>query len=707
MAVVEEKEMPTTGDVEISEVTNYANQAGVEDEQQSIVVTEALELEQRTISCMDQAVVDVLEEEPPIIPVAEEEPEEEEEQKEVVLVEDKEEVAVKVEEEDEKKDLITRASDGSEESSSEVLALEAAEVKRRKLGERILLQGVDMCYSLANYQFMALITLLTDSDYWSINLFHAVIITNINEGAKPLLVILTAWLADTYLGDCWTLIISAFSYVIGMLMWFLALRYLANGNLDIIFKGLFTAGLLLILFGQCGYENYTKDNIKFVLELKINQEDGKDQSVSSYKLNKALKTLRLLFFQRYWIIVIFFGIAILMDYLIHDIKLELLIVFIMLGVTVLFNLGKQYSYICSCKEPMGSPLSAIFNVLLVAFKKKNDNSGTLEYTAGANRENGANAHQKLTNRYRCLNRAAKYDPSLENIELEFEKRKLCTVQQVEDTKLFIGCICLSWVFLMYGVMTATGDTFFNEQIYDMKPEIGKFKVPIQIFVFISDAIRELVSSIWQWILANKDEATQKRFHGTLRVGLGMMLSVPCFVIAYIVEAKSLKKRKQTDETISVLWLTHQLILIGIMDGLVGNGIDCFFKQEMPGSIAGPYGSMLGKSIVGTGKLLGIGWFCFWYYVTGGNKHGWFGQDITQSHHLDYYYATMAAFGFVSFVVYVLVALVNSLTHKRLLQERSSDDVQSIHLPSRKLSKLQVSESLRLRTSANRSSSVTD
>ncbi|CAO2838009.1 unnamed protein product [Amaranthus hypochondriacus] len=311
----------------------------------------------------------------------------------------------------------------------------------------------------------------------------------------------------------------------------------------------------------------------------------------------------------------------------------------------------------SSEEIEGSPFSIIFNVYILAFTKRNDDTRTSIIYRGdlnaANQQFYNNTEHKdcfLNDNIRFLGRAALYDPSKVDPTIEFEQGRLYTFQQVEDTKRFENAMRLSLAFLMYGVMSAVGETFFLEQANKMDSRIGKYKVPIQMFVMTSELVRKLVSYIYMKILPKVvQKSCRRRFYGALRVGIGMLLSVPCFGIAWYIE-----KKRLANVNISAFWLTPQLILVGLMDGLAVDGVECYFKQQLPNSIGVPYSSILTEGIVGLGKLLSVGWFCFWYFITNiGDNSGWFGHDIDNSR-LDYYYAVMVGFGFFSTLVYVVV-----------------------------------------------------
>ena len=69
--------------------------------------------------------------------------------------------------------------------------------------------------------------------------------------------------------------------------------------------------------------------------------------------------------------------------------------------------------------------------------------------------------------------------------------------------------------------------------------------------------------------------------------------------------------------------------------------------------------------MGLGKLLGVGWFCFWFFITKiGENSGWFGYEIDSSC-LDYYYAVVVGFGLVSTLVYACVVTKHSYSQQSL------------------------------------------
>ncbi|XP_048499857.1 protein NRT1/ PTR FAMILY 5.4-like [Beta vulgaris subsp. vulgaris] len=591
--------------------------------------------------------------------------------------------------------------------------------------EIIFTAGLQLSIYLADYEFMVLITLLTG--VWELTLFHAVILTNIQSGVRDMLLLPTAYIADTFLGKSWTLVHSSFSYLVGLLM--LRASFPHHGFL-------FYLALVLVTLGQCGTTYYSvsveedeernKLNIQEKDQKHINEDmqesktsqtinlDGKTRSSTSCtgSITRELSMCWLKIMEkkkRIAIVITGLSIAVFV-FPVSQITLrtEFLVIACGLGQgSIIFLLGRWYY---PAEKAEGSPLSPILHVVKIAIKKHNDAiSRTQEYfgidhvdsgdagddnnqvseahtnyskslkdcgrvgddheyeqTEGHRVEDNHGNHSQIieihngpTDRFRLLNRATLYDPNTENPTTELKNGRLCTVKEVEETKRSIRLTLLSSIFFMYGIMTSVSNTFFVEQAAYMDTHLNSVEIPIQIFLLSSDATRKLVSGLSRWVLAKRVKRTGTRFYGALRVGLGMLLFLPCFTVAFFVEAKR-RKASNNYETISAFWLLPQLLLMGAMDGLALDGIGDFFSHEMSDSLIRPsYGSFMAEGITGVGHILSLSMFSITHKTTEKGDHpSWFGYDLDSSH-LHYYYALMGAFGFISLVLYTKVAVTYS------------------------------------------------
>ncbi|XP_021768233.1 uncharacterized protein LOC110732585 isoform X2 [Chenopodium quinoa] len=191
----------------------------------------------------------------------------------------------------------------------------------------------------------------------------------------------------------------------------------------------------------------------------------------------------------------------------------------------------------------------------------------------------------LTARFGFFNKAALYNPS-ENPEAEVENGKLCTVKEVEDAKCFVRASLLSLTFLTYGLIQAVSSTFFVEQANNMDRHFRSLNLPVQIFKGFSTLGEYTVKRFCH----SKRTKPHQRFHGAVRIGLGMLASCLCFIAAFLVEAKRLQALKDS-KSLTAFYLLPQLILMGAMNALATSGIEDFFDHEMPDSVSISYGTI--------------------------------------------------------------------------------------------------------------------
>ncbi|XP_074283657.1 protein NRT1/ PTR FAMILY 5.5-like [Silene latifolia] len=538
-------------------------------------------------------------------------------------------------------------------------------------------------FYVANYHLSVLYALFTD--VWKLKLYDAVILTNIQDGSKSVFPILVACLADTCLGDSFMLLLSALLYFMGLLILYLIFPIGEENDrgfttLDVFFY----LSLVLITVGQCGYVKYNGDGDE---ERRIQDRavsDHEDERRGGNEIQDTSKDDRTRsrlwiythkIFTRLWSEIIYFRIVIvgmpIAIFLIPGGRPEFLCLAVLLiSTSAVFFIGKVYYR--SFTKPQTSSLVQVFRVCLAAFNKRHyDSKGTSRYYGDADstpqpelknsdtsRDDSRVDHDIDNNnsepKLRFLDKATLYNPSTENADTEFDNHRLFKVSQVNDTRRFFKAIRLSSIFLLYGVLTSVGDTFFTGQANNMDAQVYSFEIPIEVITYSPRVTQELVSRLCRWVRKKHVKGPYYPFYGAARVGLAMLLSVPCFVVAFLVEAKRLKAIN-TDSNISVFWLMPQLFLLGAMDGLAKTGIEDFFEQEMPKPISSSYGNLFSEGVVGVGQLLGCLWFVCWYSVSKiDGSSGWFGDDIDGSH-LDRYYLVMAGFGFISCIICGIVS----------------------------------------------------
>ena len=147
-----------------------------------------------------------------------------------------------------------------------------------------------------------------------------------------------------------------------------------------------------------------------------------------------------------------------------------------------------------------------------------------------------------------------------------------------------------------------------------------------------------------------------------RIGIGMLFSAICIVVAALVEMKRLKIAKEyelvdwPDVTIpmSAWWLLPQYVLSGIADVFTVVGLQEFFYDQVPIELRS-VGLALYLSIFGVGNFLSGFLVSIIEEMTGrDSKNSWFADNLNRAH-LDYFYWLLAGLNAIALAAYVYFA----------------------------------------------------
>ncbi|KAL4347239.1 hypothetical protein GQ457_17G015320 [Hibiscus cannabinus] len=267
-----------------------------------------------------------------------------------------------------------------------------------------------------------------------------------------------------------------------------------------------------------------------------------------------------------------------------------------------------------------SPVWSMVRTVVVALRKRHLNYQ--ENEDNLHRGDGDDPIQRPTGHLVLLNKAAvKESAADDNLPTEINKWRVCTVKEVEETKLLLDMIPMSATFIVYGMVKSLGNTFFIEQAGSMRGDI-----PIY-----SDAVK---------------------------IGLGMLT---CCAVASSVESKRLKALREeglSDDPeakapISAAWLFLQFTFLGAMEGLAGKGILDFFGHYAPDSRR--YGPVFASTLKGFGTVFNIGFIAVLdYYSEHRYKKSWLGDSVNQSR-LDSIYRAYTILALLNCFIYAYVA----------------------------------------------------
>ncbi|KAF3436110.1 hypothetical protein FNV43_RR23202 [Rhamnella rubrinervis] len=475
--------------------------------------------------------------------------------------------------------------------------------------------------------------------------------------------ILGAYIADAHLGRYWTFVIASAIYLLGMVLLTLsvslpALRPPSCGHgikeeecdkqVPPFQLAIFFSALYIIAIGTGG----TKPNISTLGAEQFDDFEPKE------------RTQKLSFFN-WWMFSIFIGTLFsntILIYIQDNVGWSLGYGLPTAGLAfsvLVFLLGTS---IYRHKLPSGSPLTKIAMVLMASIRKwKVQVPNDAKELHELNLEEYVNSRKfriDHTLALRFLDKAAVKSGAT-------SQWMLCPVTQVEETKQMIKLIPVFLTMIVPSVVLAQASTLFLKQATTLDRSVGPhFDIPpaclgaiVTIFMLASLVIydRCFVPVVRRYTKNPRGITLLQR------LGIGLVLHIIFMVIASLVERKrlSVAREKQLLEKndiipLRVFILFPQVALIGIADSFLETAKLEFFYDQAPQGMKS-LGTSFFTSSIGLGNFLSSVLLTTVSNFTKRHGHkGWILDNLNVSH-LDYYFALLAFFSFLNFLVYLLVA----------------------------------------------------
>ncbi|RWR86161.1 Proton-dependent oligopeptide transporter family [Cinnamomum micranthum f. kanehirae] len=325
---------------------------------------------------------------------------------------------------------------------------------------------------------------------------------------------------------------------------------------------------------------------------------------------------------------------------------------------VLFVLGRPfYRY----REPKGSPLTPMLQVLVAAIAKRN-----LPCPSNPNElyEPKSQGNKRLlhhTPRLRFLDKAAILD-SLEDEEIQSSENpnpwKLATMTQVEEMKLVLNMVPIWLTSLTFGVCMAQSSTFFVKQGKTMNRNLTRhFAVPSASISAIGALSMTTTIIMYDRILIpvlRRVTRDHERGISILqRIGIGMAFTTSSMAVSALVERKRLSVVGSAT-SMSAFWLGPQFMILGIGEGFTLVGLQEYFYDQVPDTMRS-LGIAFFLSVIGISNFLSSLLIAIVDHLTEkGGSGGWFDKDLKKSR-LDFFYWLLTALGVVNLFIYVVVA----------------------------------------------------
>lgn len=489
------------------------------------------------------------------------------------------------------------------------------------------------------------------TDVWKLDVTHAAGILNIWGGIHRILPLFFLFLVDAVLGNFKMLVISSVAYSVGI--GFISMStppVLANSTgtckeyepqcVGHTQKVLFYIGMALVAVGMSG----NLVSVKSFLNEQV-EESGRG--------NEILDCLRIPGYILVALIPVVGAIA--LPY-IKPWSLRFGIPAICTAVAMFMFFSGWTCFPYTKRDPKGSPLT---NVCRVFVASASNISVKFPLDArGLYNENDQEPRRFTHTRcLRCLEKAAIRLSGRSTEEQANYRWRVCTVAEVEEAKIAIRMIPMWLTFIVIGIISSIANTYFVEQANHLNRKIGKWNVPLPIFLLFFQQAKMIFSYLYTKILT-----ALEKYAPPTSIALAMILSVLCCITAAKIELRRLKvirkhdllDKPDDDIPMSIYWLLFQYFLLAGVDSLSEKGISSFYDEQAPESMR-DYLNYFTKGVSGLGFMLSV----VTVYVVGkisekGGRQNWFQPNLNRSR-LDRYYWVLAALSSVNFVVYIVVA----------------------------------------------------
>lgn len=301
------------------------------------------------------------------------------------------------------------------------------------------------------------------------------------------------------------------------------------------------------------------------------------------------------------------------------------------------------------KKPRGSPLTMIWRVLFLAWRKRVHHYPSHPSLLNQYQE----AKIPYTNRFKCLDKAAIIDEYAASEENRSNPWIVSTVTQVEEVKLVLKLMPIWSTCILFWTVYSQMTTFTIEQATFMNRKVGSFKIPSGSFSAILFITILLFTSLNEKLfvpLARKITKSPQGLTSLQRVGIGLIFSMAAMIASAIVEKQRRGIAIHHNTNISAFWLVPQYFLVGAGEAFVYVGQLEFFIREAPERM---------KSM-STGLFLStisMGFYVSSLLVTLVDKvtnKSWLRSDLNNGM-LDYFYLLLAVLGTLNFLVFLAFA----------------------------------------------------
>ncbi|KAL0338209.1 UNVERIFIED_CONTAM: protein NRT1/ PTR FAMILY 5.5 [Sesamum angustifolium] len=153
--------------------------------------------------------------------------------------------------------------------------------------------------------------------------------------------------------------------------------------------------------------------------------------------------------------------------------------------------------------------------------------------------------------------------------------RLCRVTEVEETKTIIRMIPVWMTFILCGVVSSIGLTYFIEQLDHLNHKVGRLTVPSVALLWFYEQAQNQCTKLYAKFSNALAESGSRKFAPAFGIAVSMILAILCCITAAKVENRRLgmvQKHglvEKPDETVpmTMFWLLPQFVLLGAFNGI--------------------------------------------------------------------------------------------------------------------------------------------
>ncbi|KAG6604876.1 Protein NRT1/ PTR FAMILY 6.4, partial [Cucurbita argyrosperma subsp. sororia] len=299
------------------------------------------------------------------------------------------------------------------------------------------------------------------------------------------------------------------------------------------------------------------------------------------------------------------------------------------------------------KKPRGSPLTVIWRVLLLAWKKR-----SLPHPVNPRFLNDYQ-NAKVPYTYRCLDKAAILDEVAAINQNRYNPWIVSTVTEVEEVQMVLKLLPIWSTGILFWTIYSQMTTFTVEQASFMDRKVGKFVIPagsMSAFLFIAILLVTSMNEKLFIPIARKLTHNVQGLTSLQRIGIGLVFSIFGMVAAGVVEKERRAFAVGQNTLISVFWLIPQFFLVGAGEAFAYVGQLEFFIREAPERMksmsTGLFLSTLSMGFFASSLLVTI--------VENVTNKQWLKSNLNKGN-LNYFYWLLAVLGLLNFLFFLLLA----------------------------------------------------